>query len=46
MAEATFKVFRGDRLQGELVDYQVPIAPGIAARVGDLGELVLTRTRR
>jgi N-methylhydantoinase A len=24
----------------------VPIAPGIAARVGDLGELVLTRTRR
>ena len=29
MAEATFKIFRGDKLKGELVDYQVPIAPGM-----------------
>ncbi len=29
MAEATFKIFRGDKLKSELVDYQVPIAPGM-----------------
>ena len=29
MANATFKVFRGDRNNGDLVEYQVPIAPGM-----------------
>src|ERR1043166_4592872 len=29
MADATFRIFRGDKLKGELVDYQVPIAPGM-----------------
>ncbi len=29
MAEATFKVFRGDKLKGEFVEYKVPIAPGM-----------------
>lgn len=29
MADATFKIFRGDRLAGELVEYRVPIAPGM-----------------
>src|SRR5207245_3933192 len=29
MADATFKVFRGDADAGELVEYQVPIAPGM-----------------
>src|SRR5258705_6221808 len=29
MAEAIFKVFRGDRNGGELVEYKVPIAPGM-----------------
>jgi succinate dehydrogenase / fumarate reductase iron-sulfur subunit len=29
MAEATFKVFRGDRTGGELIEYKVPIAPGM-----------------
>lgn len=29
MAEATFKIFRGDKLRGALVQYQVPIAPGM-----------------
>ena len=27
--DATFKIFRGDRLQGETVEYKVPIAPGM-----------------
>src|SRR6267142_3695426 len=29
MPDATFKIFRGDRDNGELVEYQVPIAPGM-----------------
>ena len=29
MANATFKIFRGDRNKGDLVEYQVPIAPGM-----------------
>src|SRR5260370_21931525 len=29
MADATFKIFRGDRNNGDLVEYQVPIAPGM-----------------
>ena len=29
MADATFKVFRGDRDAGELIEYQVPIATGM-----------------
>src|SRR5258705_1119416 len=29
MPEATFKLFRGDRRGGELIEYQVPIAPGM-----------------
>src|SRR5258707_3402392 len=29
MPDATFRVFRGDREQGEVVDYRVPIAPGM-----------------
>ena len=29
MSEATFKIFRGDRNAGELVEYKVPIAPGM-----------------
>jgi len=29
MADATFKVFRGDSESGELLEYQVPIAPGM-----------------
>src|ERR1700694_2887217 len=29
MANATFKIFRGDRNNGDLVEYQVPIAPGM-----------------
>ena len=29
MPDATFKVFRGDSSKGELVEYQVPIAPGM-----------------
>ena len=29
MAEATFKIFRGNRSSGELVEYKVPIAPGM-----------------
>src|SRR5437762_2003198 len=29
MPDATFKVFRGDAAAGELVEYQVPIAPGM-----------------
>ena len=29
MAEATFRIFRGDKLQGEFVEYKVPIAPGM-----------------
>src|SRR5215510_1813701 len=29
MADATFKIFRGNAERGELVDYQVPIAPGM-----------------
>src|SRR2546427_12967585 len=29
MANATFKIFRGDRNHGDLVEYQVPIAPGM-----------------
>src|SRR6266404_6254252 len=29
MAEATFKIFRGDRSGGDLVEYKVPIAPGM-----------------
>lgn len=29
MADATFKIFRGDKLKGELVEYKVPIAPGM-----------------
>ena len=27
--DATFKIFRGDKLTGELVEYKVPIAPGM-----------------
>jgi succinate dehydrogenase / fumarate reductase, iron-sulfur subunit len=29
MAEATLRVFRGDSEQGSLVDYRVPVAPGM-----------------
>jgi len=29
MANATFKIFRGDKTSGELIEYQVPIAPGM-----------------
>jgi len=29
MADATFKVFRGDRNGGELVEYKIPLAPGM-----------------
>src|SRR5687767_15909015 len=29
MPDATFKIFRGDRLRGETVEYKVPIAPGM-----------------
>src|SRR5258708_35218184 len=29
MPDATFKIFRGDRDNGELVEYQVPVAPGM-----------------
>src|SRR2546427_12445254 len=29
MPDATFKIFRGDRDGGELIEYQVPIAPGM-----------------
>src|SRR5216117_2496887 len=29
MPEATFKIFRGDRNRGELIEYKVPIAPGM-----------------
>src|SRR2546429_1437362 len=29
MADAVFKVFRGDHSGGELIDYKVPIAPGM-----------------
>jgi succinate dehydrogenase and fumarate reductase iron-sulfur protein len=29
MALATFKIFRGDRNSGDLVEYKVPIAPGM-----------------
>jgi len=29
MPDATFKIFRGDRNGGELVEYKVPVAPGM-----------------
>ena len=29
MADATFKIFRGDRDGGELIEYNVPVAPGM-----------------
>src|SRR6266567_552697 len=29
MPDATFKIFRGDRDRGELIEYKVPIAPGM-----------------
>ena len=29
MSQATFKIFRGDRNGGDLVEYKVPIAPGM-----------------
>ena len=29
MPEATFKIFRGDNEGGELIEYKVPIAPGM-----------------
>src|SRR2546428_12596828 len=29
MPDATFKIFRGDRDNGALVEYQVPVAPGM-----------------
>src|SRR5256712_10643026 len=32
MPDATFKIFRGDRDGGELIEYQVPIAPGMVVR--------------